>query len=95
MKTWISSLAGASILSFAHLLLEMWRGFLDFSLVLPQFAGDSTSNLALYGLVYTAIFAGWRRNFSFSPSCTNSTQDRAQAAQAEGVGGPAEAGDLR
>jgi len=59
MKTWITSLSGAVTLSFLHFLLEMWRGFLDFSFVLPGYAGGSTGSLALYGLVYTAIFAAW------------------------------------
>ena len=59
MKTWITSLTGAVVLSFVHLLLELWRGFLDFAYVLPDYSGGKTSNMALYGLLYTVIFAIW------------------------------------
>lgn len=59
MKNWGTSLDGALMLSFVHFLLEMWRGFLDFSFVLPDYSGGSTGTMALYALVYTAIFATW------------------------------------
>jgi len=59
MKTWITSLTGAIALSFVHLLLELWRGFLDFAYVLPEFSSGKTSNMALYSLLYTVIFAIW------------------------------------
>lgn len=59
MKTWIISLTGAVVLSFVHLLLELWRGFLDFAYVLPDYSNGRTSNMALYGLLYTVIFAIW------------------------------------
>jgi len=59
MKTWITSLAGAIALSFTHLMLELWRAFLDFTFVLPDYAGGSTRNMALYALLYTVIFAAW------------------------------------
>lgn len=58
MKT-LTSLSSAIALSFVHLLLEMWRGFLDFSLVYPGFARGNTGSLALYGLVYTVMLAAW------------------------------------
>ena len=59
MKTWITSLTGAVMLSFIHFLLELWRGFLDFAYVLPDYSNGRTSNMALYGLLYTVIFAIW------------------------------------
>lgn len=59
MKNGITSLTNVSLTAFIHLLLELWRAFLDFSLVLPEVAADSTSILALYGLGYVLIFAAW------------------------------------
>ena len=59
MKTWITSLAGATALSFVHFMFELWRGFLDFTFVLPDFAEGSTNNMALYALGYTLVFAVW------------------------------------
>ena len=41
MKTRLFSLSGAVALSFAHLLLEMWRGFNDFTFVFPEDIGSS------------------------------------------------------
>jgi hypothetical protein len=59
MKIWITSLSGALALSFTHFLLELWRGFLDFSFVLPGYSGGSTGNMTLYALGYTLVFASW------------------------------------
>jgi hypothetical protein len=59
MKIWITSLSGAIALSFTHFLLELWRGFLDFSLILPDFSAGSTGSIALFALVYTLVFAFW------------------------------------
>lgn len=59
MKNWITSLTGAVVLSFVHFLLELWRGFLDFAYVLPDYSNGKTGNMALYGLLYTVIFAIW------------------------------------
>jgi hypothetical protein len=58
MKTF-TSLSMAITLSFVHLLVEMWRGFLDFSLILPGVAGNQAGNLALFAGVYILIFAFW------------------------------------
>lgn len=59
MKIWNISLSGAVALSFVHFLLELWRGFLDFSFVLPDFSGGSIASLALAALGYTLVFAVW------------------------------------
>ena len=59
MQTWLTSLSGALTLSFVPVLLALWRGFLDFSFVLPELAGGSTASMALYALIYTAVFAAW------------------------------------
>lgn len=60
MKSWITSLTGAIVLSFIHLLLELWRSFLDFAYVLlPEYSGGNTGNMALYALIYTVVFAIW------------------------------------
>jgi len=59
MKTLITSLSGAIALSFVHLLFELWRGFLDFAYVLPDYSGDSAGSMALFALLYTAVFAVW------------------------------------
>jgi len=59
MNNKITSLSNVAMAAFIHLLLELWRAFLDFSLVLPEFAADSTANLALYGLGYVLVFAAW------------------------------------
>ena len=59
MKTWITSLTGAVVLSFVHLLLELWRGFLDFAYVLPNYSSGQTGVMALYALLYAVIFAIW------------------------------------
>ena len=59
MKTWIISLTGAVVLAFAHFLLELWRSFLDFAYVLPEYSSGKTGNMALYGLLYTVVFAIW------------------------------------
>lgn len=59
MKIWITSLSGALALSFTHFLLELWRGFLDFSFVLPDYSGGSAGSTALYALGYTLVFASW------------------------------------
>jgi hypothetical protein len=59
MKTWITSLVGATTLSFLHLMIELWRSFLDFSLIFPDYTGGNTGSLALGATMYTAIFAFW------------------------------------
>jgi len=59
MKNRITSLTGAVVLAFIHLLFELWRGFLDFAYVLPEFSSGKTGNMALYGLLYTVVFAIW------------------------------------
>jgi len=58
MKENIFNLANVTALAFLHLLMELWRALLDFSLVLPQFA-ESTGELALYGLGYVLVFGTW------------------------------------
>lgn len=57
MKTRLFSLSGAVALSFAHLLVEMWRGFNDFSFYYPEDFGSSA--LPLAAAVYTLVFAFW------------------------------------
>lgn len=59
MKAWITSLSGAIALSFIHFLLELWRGMMDFSLVLPDYSGAGVTGLALIAVVYTVVFAVW------------------------------------
>jgi len=59
MKIWITSLSGAIALSFVHLLFELWRGFLDFSFVLPEYSDGRVDSTALYALIYTVVFATW------------------------------------
>lgn len=59
MKTWITLLSSVVVLSFVHFLLELWRCFLDFTFVLPVYAGDSVGTMAQYALGYTIVFAAW------------------------------------
>jgi hypothetical protein len=59
MKIWITSLSLSLALSFTHFLLELWRGFPDFSFVLPDYSGGSTGTMALCALGYTLVFAFW------------------------------------
>lgn len=59
MKLWITSLSGALALSFIHFVLELWRGFLDFAFILPEFSGESTGSMALIALGYTLVFGLW------------------------------------
>lgn len=59
MKAWIASLSGAITLAFVHFLLELWRGMMDFSLVLPDYYGADATGLALIAVLYTAVFAVW------------------------------------
>ena len=59
MKNWITSLTGVIVLAFVHLLLELWRGFLDFAFVLPDYSDGNTGAMALYALLYTVVFAIW------------------------------------
>lgn len=59
MKTLFNSLAGAAALAFIHFLLELWRAFLDFVYVLPDYAGGSTGTMALISLGYSLVFGGW------------------------------------
>jgi hypothetical protein len=58
MKTWFFSLGGALGLSVLALLSQVWRGFLDAILVLPNDLG-SESLMQLAALVFTLLFAGW------------------------------------
>jgi hypothetical protein len=56
MKTWFTSLNGAITLSFAALLIELFRGFLDFALIYPkQFKGMEL----IAAVFYTIVFGIW------------------------------------
>ena len=59
MQNQPTALKGAIYLAFLHFLLELWRGFLDFAYVLPEFSNGKVGNTVLFALVYTLIFAGW------------------------------------
>lgn len=54
-----TSLISALALSFAHLLIELWRAFLDFSFVLPNFTKGNENQTLIASLVYAAMFAVW------------------------------------
>ena len=60
MKSQIFSLSIALAFSFIHFLMELWRGFLDFSFVFPQeFSRGSTTLVGIFALLYTLVFAIW------------------------------------
>ena len=59
MKTWFTSLGGAIALSFAHLMIELWRAFLDFSFLVPVYAKNDEGPVLVSSLVYVALFAIW------------------------------------
>lgn len=59
MKNLLNTLAGAVTLAFVHLLLELWRAFMDMVFVLPDFSGGAAGTVALIGVVYTLVFSGW------------------------------------
>ncbi len=54
-----TSLNGALALSFAHLLIELWRALLDFSFTFPNFTKSNESQMLIASLVYVAMFAIW------------------------------------
>ena len=56
MKSWFTSLNGALTLSFAALLIELWRAFLDFAFVLPN---DAKGYEVIAATVYVALFGVW------------------------------------
>ena len=59
MNKWFNSLSGAAAIAFVHLLLELWRAFMDMVFVLPDFSGGAAGTVALIGVIYTMVFCGW------------------------------------
>lgn len=56
MKTWFTSLNGALALSFAALLIELWRGLLDFAFVYPY---NTKGMEVIIATVYVVLFGIW------------------------------------
>lgn len=56
MKNWLTSLNGALTLSFVALLIELWRGLLDFAFVYPY---DAKGLEVITATVYVVLFAVW------------------------------------
>lgn len=42
-----------------HFLIEMWRAFMDFGLVIPEFTNGNPAMMYLFAAVYTSIFTVW------------------------------------
>jgi hypothetical protein len=59
MKTWFASLNGAITLSFCALSIELFRAFLDFSIIIPQeFKGKELIGAAIYAVIFGLWGAG-------------------------------------
>jgi hypothetical protein len=59
MKTWFTSLNGAITLSFCAMLIELFRGFLDFSIIVPhEFKGNEVIGAEVYAIVFGMWGAG-------------------------------------
>lgn len=56
MKNWFTSLNGALTLSFVALLLELWRGFLDFAFIYPNEMKGMEIGIAI---VYVVLLGIW------------------------------------
>ena len=56
MKSWFTSLNGALTLSFAALLVELWRAFLDFTFVYPN---AMKGYEVVSATVYVVLFGIW------------------------------------
>jgi len=56
---WLTSIKGAVVLSFIYLLMQLWRAFLDFVYVLPDYSGGSIPTMGAIALLYTLVFAAW------------------------------------
>lgn len=56
MKGWFTSLNGALMLSFVALLIELWRGFLDFAFIYPN---ELKGMEVIASIVYVVVFGIW------------------------------------
>ena len=56
MKGWFTSLNGALMLSFVALLIELWRGFLDFAFIYPN---EMKGMEVIASIVYVVLFGIW------------------------------------
>jgi hypothetical protein len=61
MKNWFTSLNGALTLSFLALLIELWRGFLDFAFIYPV---QTKGMEVIAATVYAVLFGVWMYGLS-------------------------------